>query len=121
MWASPRRFSNRSPTSQSGCARTVFILPFGRCTWLGEGHTIGGTVGSYPSFGPDRAAVLLTENPPVGDGPTPPDLTGFSRRSGPVRFLWALVVDEETFKLARGRNARAALDHIAASGGSWVH
>lgn len=113
----------RSKPDQAGAELLAALatVPFRRCTWLGEGHTVGGTVGSYPSFGPDRAAVLLTEHPPAGDGPAVPDLTGFSRRSAPVRFLWALVIDEETFKLARGRNARAALDSFSAEGGNWIH
>ena len=77
-------------------------------------------VGAYPAFGNDKAAILLTEHPPVGDGPVLPDLSGLSRRSAPVHYLWALVIDDETFKLARGRDARAALDHLAQSGATWV-
>ncbi|MEZ5204281.1 MAG: suppressor of fused domain protein [Acidimicrobiales bacterium] len=44
---------------------SLATIPFGRCTWLGEGHTIGGAAGNYPAFGPDKAAVLLTANPPA--------------------------------------------------------
>lgn len=96
-------------------------VPFGRCTWLGEGHTIGGTVGAYPAFGADKAAILLTEHPPVGDGPELPDLSGLSRRSTPVHYLWVMVIDEATFNVARGRDARAALDHLASTGATWIH
>ncbi len=95
-------------------------IPFGRCTWLGEGHTIGGAPGSYPAFGPDKAALLLTATPPAADGWPAPDLRGLSRRGTPVVYLWVLVIDEDTFRLARGRDARAALDHLAATGGSWI-
>ena len=96
-------------------------VPFGRCTWLGEGHTIGGTVGAYPAFGSDKAAILLTEHPPlVEDGPDLPDLSGLTRRSAPVHYLWVMLIDEETFKVARGRDARAALDHLAETGATWI-
>ena len=36
---------------------SLATIPFGRCTWLGEGHTIGGSPGNYPAFGADKAAV----------------------------------------------------------------
>lgn len=100
---------------------SVASIPFDRCTWLGEGHTIGGRPGSHPTFGPDRAAVLLSGNPPVGAGPPPPDLTGLTVRGEPVTYLWLLVIDEPTFALARGRDASAALEHMGSRGESWIH
>lgn len=112
----------RSSPDQAGpeVLAALATVPFGRCTWLGEGHTIGGTIGAYPGFGNDKAAILLTEHPPVGDGPEPPDLSGLTRRSSPVHYLWALLIDEKTFGLARGRDARAALDHLAETGTTWI-
>lgn len=95
-------------------------VPFGRCTWLGEGHTVGGTVGSYPAFGADKASLLLTARPPFQDELPPPDLRGLVRRDSPVTFLWVLVVDEETFGLARSRDARTAVEHLASKGRSWI-
>jgi len=96
-------------------------VPFGRCTWLGEGHTVGGTVGSYPAFGADKASLLLTSEPPLRGDLAPPDLRGLTRgENSPVTYLWVLVIDEETFALARGRDARAAVDHMAATGQGWV-
>lgn len=95
-------------------------IPFERCTWLGEGHTIGGVPGVYPAFGADKAALLLTARPPATPFQPLPDLAGFARRDDPVTYLWVLVVDEETFRLARGRDARSALDHLAATGVTWV-
>lgn len=95
-------------------------VPFGRCTWFGEGHTMGGTVGAYPAFGDDRAAVLITERPPAGTDSAIPNLTGLRRRGDVVVYLWVLVIDEQTFGLARGRDATAALDHLRATGASWV-
>ena len=102
-------------------------IPFGRCTWLGDGHTVGGRPGSHPAFGADRAAVLLTRNPPPavtgGEGPSvaPPDLEGLAVRGAPVAYLWVLVVDESTFAVARGRDASAALDHLRSKGEGWIH
>ncbi len=95
-------------------------IPFGRCTWIGEGHTIGGVPGAYPAFGLDRAAVLLTARPPSGPGRPPPDLRGLRRRGETVTYLWAMLIDEETFRLARTRDADAALEHLARSGDTWI-
>jgi hypothetical protein len=95
-------------------------IPFGRCTWLGEGHTIGGVPGSYPAFGPEKAALLLTANPPSAPLQPVPDLSGLVRRGDPVTYLWCLLIDEETFRLARGRDARAALAHLQSNGATWV-
>ena len=99
---------------------SLAVIPFGRCTWLGEGHTIGGSPGNYPSFGPDKAAVLLTATPPQGSRYPMPDLSGMVRRGEPVTYLWVMVIDEETFRLARARDAQAALAHLQANGASWV-
>jgi hypothetical protein len=96
-------------------------VPFGRCTWLGEGHTVGGTVGSYPAFGPDKASLLLTANPPFQTELPPPDLRGLTRRESPVTYLWVLVIDEETFGMARSHDARYAVAHMASKGLSFVH
>lgn len=96
-------------------------VPFRRCTWLGEGHTIGGRVGAYPAFGPEKASLLLTARPPYAPDMIPPDLRGLVRREGHVTYLWVMVIDEETFGLARGRDARAALAHLAEAGVTWVH
>lgn len=95
-------------------------IPFSRCTWLGEGHTIGGVPGAYPAFGPDKAALLLTASPPPTPGRRVPDLSGLVRRGDPVTYLWVLLIDEETFRIARGRDARTALQHLTAQGVSWV-
>ena len=94
-------------------------VPFGRCTWLGEGHTIGGTLGSYPAFGADKAALLLTARPPHQEL-APPDLSGLTRRGGPVTYLWVLVIDEETFGIARSRDSRNALRQLQDQGVTWV-
>ncbi|QXC61350.1 suppressor of fused domain protein [Aquihabitans sp. G128] len=112
----------RSVPDQAGAdlVAALATIPFGRCTWLGEGHTIGGVPGSYPAFGPDKAALLLTAKPPEGAGPPAPDLTGLVRREGKVSYLWALLIDEETFRLARGRDARTAAEHLAGTGATWV-
>ena len=99
---------------------SLATIPFGRCTWLGEGHTIGGAPGNYPAFGPDKAAVLLTASPPAGDQAPRPDLSGLVRRRDPVTYLWVMLIDEETFRLARGRDARAAVAHLQARGASWI-
>lgn len=95
-------------------------VPFGRCTWLGEGHTIGGIPGAYPEFGLDKAALLLTAEPPFSGDFRPPNLNGLVRRGDPVTYLWVLVVDEETFRLARGRDSRAALAKLTEAGATWV-
>jgi hypothetical protein len=95
-------------------------LPFGRCTWLGEGHTIGGTPGVYPAFGEDKAAILLTATPPAGPNGTIPDLSGLERRGDPVTYLWVMMIDEDTFRMARGRDARTALEHLRAVGATWI-
>ncbi len=112
----------RTVPDQSGAEllSSLATIPFGRCTWLGEGHTIGGSAGVYPSFGPDKAAVLLTSDPPQGDRFERPDLRGLTRRGGVVTYLWVMVIDEETFRLARGRDARTALDHLRGLGASWI-
>lgn len=86
---------------------SLAVIPFGRCTWLGEGHTIGGSPGNYPAFGADRAAVLLTATPPAGSRyprPTCPVCSGAGQL---VTYLWVMVIDEETFRLARGRGVGA--------------
>lgn len=112
----------RSTPDQAGAEilATLAAIPFGRCTWLGEGHTIGGSPGVYPAFGPDKAALLITANPPADVRRAVPDLTGLVRRGQPVTYLWVLVIDEETFRLARGRDAGTALAHVAESGGTWI-
>lgn len=99
---------------------SLALIPFGRCTWLGEGHTIGGSVGQYPAFGPDKAAVLLTANPPAGTRYPMPDLSGLHRRGERVTYLWVMVIDEDVFRLARARDATAALVQLQVSGASWV-
>ncbi|CAN5805855.1 hypothetical protein BH10ACT1_BH10ACT1_33250 [soil metagenome] len=112
----------RSSPDQAGAdlLGALATIPFGRCTWLGEGHTIGGVPGSYPAFGPDKAALLLTAKPPSAPGQPAPDLSGLVRREGKVTYLWALLIDEETFRLARGRDARTAAEHLAATGATWI-
>lgn len=112
----------RSMPDQAGAEllSSLATIPFNRCTWLGEGHTIGGARGNYPAFGPDKAAVLLTTTPPPGQHHVPPDLRGLSRRGDPVTYLWVMVIDEDTFRMARGRDARAALGHLQATGATWV-
>lgn len=99
---------------------SIAAIPFGRCTWLGEGHTIGGTVGAYPGFGADKAAVLLTSTPPDAADVARPDLSGLAQGSEPVTYLWVMVIDEHTFGVARGRDAHAALAHLETSGASWI-
>lgn len=91
-------------------------IPFGRCTWLGDGHTVGGRPGSFPRLAPDCAAVLFTASPPG----RPPDLSGPERRGDPIRHLWVVGVDEATFRLARSRGAAAALAHAADHGSTYV-
>ena len=49
-----------------------------------------------------------------------PDLSGLSRRGAPVTYLWVVLIDEDTFRLARGRDARAALVHLHEHGTTWV-
>ena len=50
-----------------------------------------------------------------------PNLRGLTRRGEPVTYLWVMVIDEETFRLARGRErARAALADLQANGATWV-
>ncbi|MCU1355203.1 MAG: Suppressor of fused protein [Acidimicrobiales bacterium] len=112
----------RTTPDQSGAEllSSLASIPFGRCTWLGEGHTIGGSPGGYPTFGPDKAAILLTANPPSGSRFPTPDLRGLTRRGDPVTYLWVMVIDEETFRMARGRDASTAVDHLAATGASWI-
>lgn len=112
----------RTTPDQAGAEllSSLATIPFGRCTWLGEGHTIGGSAGNYPAFGPDKAAVLLTALPPQGSQFPLPDLRGLVRRGDPVTYLWVMVIDEEAFRLARGRDARAALAHLQANGATWV-
>jgi hypothetical protein len=95
-------------------------VPFGRCTWLGEGHTIGGQAGAYPAFGADRAAVLLTETPPPGTSVAAPNLGGLIRRNDQVIYLWVLLIDDETFRIARGRDSTTALEALRSSGASWI-
>ena len=72
------------------------------------------------AFGADKAALLLTARPPFHPDLPPPDLRGLTRRGGPVTYLWVLVVDEETFGIARGRDSRNALRHLQETGGTWV-
>jgi hypothetical protein len=112
----------RNTPDQSGAELlgALATVPFGRCTWLGEGHTIGGTPGAFPAFGADKAALLLTANPPPSPNRDLPDLRGLMRRGDPVTYLWIVVIDEETFRMARGRDARTALDHLMASGRTWI-
>lgn len=112
----------RHTPDQSGAELlgALATVPFGRCTWLGEGHTIGGTPGVYPAFGPDKAALLLTSSPPPSPGNPMPDLQGLVRRGDPVTYLWVMVVDEETFRIARGRDARTAMQHLVATGATWI-
>lgn len=98
----------------------VAMVPFGRCTWLGEGHTIGGTRGAYPDFGSDKASLLLTASPPPAPDLPAPDLSGLERRGAPVTYLWVLVIDEDTFRIARGRDARNAITHLADTGSTWI-
>lgn len=112
----------RAAPDQAGAdlIAALATIPFGRCTWLGEGHTIGGVPGSYPAFGPDKAALMLTARPPSAPGYRLPDLDGLVRREGKVTYLWALLIDEETFRLARGRDARTAAGHLAATGNTFI-
>lgn len=107
-------------TAGAEVLNSLAAIPFGRCTWLGEGHTIGGTVGSYPAFGADKAAVLLTATPPSTGRFPFPDLAGRTHHGDPITYLWVQVIDEETFRLARARDATAALEHLQVSGADWV-
>ena len=71
-------------------------IPFGRCTWLGEGHTVARR-DPVPGVGGE----ILTADPPEGaDGPAP-DLSGLSQRELPVTYLWALVIDEPAVEVAQ--------------------
>lgn len=113
--------ARRSP-DQAGAELlgALATIPFGRCTWLGEGHTIGGVPGAYPEFGPEKAALLLTATPPIAPGAPVPNLSGLTRRGDPVTYLWVILIDEDTFRLARGRDARAALAHLTETGTTWI-
>lgn len=112
----------RSNPDQAGAEilGSLAAIPFGRCTWLGEGHTIGGVPGSYPAFGPDRAAILLTARPPFPPGQPPPDLSGLMRRVAPVTYLWVMVIDQATFLMARDRDATTALEHLTEIEATWI-
>ncbi len=112
----------RSMPDQAGAEllSSLATIPFGRCTWLGEGHTIGGEPGAYPAFGPDKAALLLTARPPYTPDLPVPDLLRAVRRGAPVTYLWVVLIDEDAFRLARGRDARSALVHLHENGTTWV-
>jgi hypothetical protein len=96
---------------------SLATIPFGRSTWLGEGHTIGGGIGSFPSLGDDCAGVLLTTHPPGRF----PDLSGPERRGDPIRYLWVVGIDAATFSLVRARGSAAALSHLAQRGDTFVN
>ncbi|MCB0977492.1 MAG: suppressor of fused domain protein [Acidimicrobiales bacterium] len=91
-------------------------IPFGRCTWFGDGHTIGGSPGAFPDLGPDCVAVLLTTTPPGH----PPDLSGVERRGDPVRYLWVVGLDAAGFRISRARGAATTIARLADSGRTWV-
>ncbi len=111
---------NSPDQAGAGIMGALATIPFGRCTWLGEGHTIGGVPGSYPAFGSDRAALLLTANPPFVPGQPPPDLSGLMRRGAPVTYLWIMLIDEEAFRMARGRDAGSSLADLTRHGATWI-
>lgn len=67
------------------------------------------------------AGLLLTTDPPVGARPTPPDLSGLTRREEPVLWLWVLVLDAQTLAVAESDGSAAALAALATSGRTWVH
>ncbi|MCU1452211.1 MAG: hypothetical protein JWN46_357 [Acidimicrobiales bacterium] len=96
-------------------------IPFGRCTWLGDGHMVGGQPGDYPAFGADKAGILLACAPPPFGDLAPVDLSGRVLRHDPISYLWALVVDEAVLDAARQRGTDAALQVLHGQGGSWVH
>ena len=96
---------------------SLAAIPFGRMTWLGEGHTIGGRPGSFPALGEDCFGVLLTTRPPGRF----PDLSGPERRSDPIRYLWVVGIDAPTFDLVRARGSAVALAHLTERGDSFVH
>lgn len=91
-------------------------IPFGRGTWFGDGHTIGGSPGAFPDLGPDCVAVLLTATPPGH----PPDLSGMERRGDPVRYLWVVGLDAAGFRISRARGAATTIARLADSGRTWV-
>ncbi|HEY4377347.1 MAG TPA: suppressor of fused domain protein [Acidimicrobiales bacterium] len=99
----------------------VARIPSSRCTFLGDGHTVGGRPGAYAVFGPDKTALLLTSTPPAGpDGGPAPDLRGRTVGGDAVLPLWVIPVDDATAGIARANGGPAALAHLASQGVGWL-
>jgi hypothetical protein len=37
-----------------------------------------------------------------------------------VTYLWVMVIDTETFRMARGQDASTALAHLEELGANWI-
>lgn len=103
-------FADDTPSSRGfDVLARLAVIPFGRCTWLGERHVVGDDANPFPGLGEDRVAILLTADPPGRH----PDLSGAERRGDPVRYLWAVPIDVQALEVARARGASTLLETMS--------
>ena len=109
-------------------AARVFLwlatYPWRAVTWFGPGHTVRwyGEPATFPlaAAGSGYGSVLLLDDPGALAGPEPPDLSGFSFNSDPVRWLWVVPISEADRQLAKEHGSASLVSRLAEQGRSWV-
>ncbi len=112
-------------TLPSADAARVFLwlaqYPWRAVTWFGTGHTVRWyhEPATFP-LGSGQEGVLLLGDPAALLGPEVPNLSGFSIRGDPVRWLWIIPITERERLLAKERGATSLVTQLAAQRRSWV-
>jgi hypothetical protein len=112
-------------TMSSTAAARIFLwlgqYPWREMTWLGDGHCLAWyhEPSTFP-LGGGHSAVLLMDRPGSLLGPDVPDLSGFSIRGEPVRWLWVVPVSERDRQLAAERGPASLVTQLAAQRRRWV-
>jgi hypothetical protein len=112
-------------TLPPGVAALVFLwlagYPWRAVTWFGPGHSVRwyDKPSTFP-LGGGHEAVLLLDDPSGLPGPPPPDLSGLSVDTDPVRWLWIIPISERSRLLAKERGSASLVSRLAVEHRGWI-
>jgi Suppressor of fused protein (SUFU) len=112
-------------TLPSSAAARIFLwlaqLPWREVCWLGDGTVLPWyhEPATFP-LGGGHEAVLLLADPGRLIGPEVPDLSGWTFRGEPVRWLWVIPVTNRQRLLCQQRGSASVVNQMAAQRRSWV-
>lgn len=95
--------------------------PWRSVTWFAPGDVVRWyhEPETFP-LSPDKAGVLLLDDPGRLDGPPAPGLSGFECGGDPVRWLWLVPVTDSELQHAKREGSNALIRRLRDEGRSWV-